>query len=265
MAGHADARKRIPIVVLVVALVAAGAYWAWSQYGQGSVGKTRLSGTVEAVESQVASVIAGRIESSTATEGAEVAEGALLFSVDDAVLQLQIDQAEAAVRAAKAGVDQAKKDDLSSAEIAAAQAKLDQARAALKMAKVQADYAQITAPAAGVITAVSARPGEIASPGRALATIADLEDLYVSVYVPEPEIGGVTLGQDATVSADGGGEWTGSVDFIATEAEFTPNNIETKDQRVKLVYEVRIRIDSAESASQQLKPGMPVDVVLEAR
>ena len=77
-------------------------------------------------------------------------------------------------------------------------------------------------------------------------------------FVPETQIGSVKVGQQVTVTPDSPGEpYTGTVSFVASEAEFTPNNVETKDQRTKLVFEVRVRISDT---SRALKAGMPVDV-----
>lgn len=262
MAAHGN-RRIAPFAVLAVAIVVAIGWWAWSTWGTTDDARAKLTGTVEADEMRVASVIAGRIVSATATEGAPVKQGDELFRLDAAILAQQVKQAEAGVRAAKARLDQSKKDDESDADIAAAQARLDQARAALTMAKLQVEYATVVAPADGVITAVAARTGEIAAPGKALATLSDPRTLRVSVFVAETDIGRVKIGDSATVSSDGGGTWDGRVTFIASESEFTPNNVETRDQRVKLVYEVRVVIESDDD-HEALKPGMPVTVELES-
>jgi HlyD family secretion protein len=256
-------RVVIAVVVLLVLAAVAGwfGYQAWRDRQIADEDAVLASGTVEAEESQVASVIGGRIVSAGATEGAAVEEGQRLFRIDDALLRLQVDQAEAGLRAARAAHGQAVDDDESDAAVAAARARVEQAQAALRMARVQLGYATIESPSDGVITAVSARVGENASPGRALAVLADLERLHVSVFVPETQIGRVSIDDSATITADGiADEVTGRVSFIASEAEFTPNTIETRDQRVKLVYEVRIAV---EGDAGGLKPGMPVDVRIE--
>ena len=264
MAEHASPARRIAIIIIVLLILGVAGWWAWTQWGEELVAKsntTTLSGTVEADEFQVSSVMSGKIESSSATEGAAVTTGQTLFVLDDAILQQQVKQAEAGVSAAQAALTQAKIDNASSAAIAAAQAKVDQANATLAMTKVQLGYATITAATNGVITAVAANVGENASPGKSLATISDLSALHVSVYVPETDVGNVSLGQKATISTDSTSRtFPGTVDFIASQAEFTPSNIETKDQRVKLVYEVRVKIENADDV---LKPGLPVDVVFE--
>ena len=164
-AGHRRPPLFLIPLVIVIALLAWWGYTTWLASRATVDGAIEASGTVEAVESQIASVLSGRIEAVEAVEGAEVMEGDLLFRLDDELLKLQIDQAEAGLRAAKAGLSQAKDDDESQAAIAAARARVDQARAAVKMAETQADYANVTAPANGVLTAVSARVGENAAPG----------------------------------------------------------------------------------------------------
>lgn len=264
MATH-DKRRFAPLVLIAVLAIAVGGWWAYTTYGPSAPanngGALSASGSVETEETQVSSVIAGRIVSANATEGARVETGAVMFKLDDAVLKLQVDQAAAGIRAAKAAVKQASDDGDTAAEKAAAKARLDQAEAAHRMAVVQRGYATVTAPSSGVITTVSSRIGETASPGRALASIASVDRLRVSVFVSETDIGKVMLGGGARVTTDSSADtFDGTVSFIAAEAEFTPSNIETKEQRTKLVYEVRIAISDP---SGTLKPGMPVDVVFE--
>ena len=133
-----------------------------------------------------------------------------------------------------------------------------QANAAVKLAQVQLGYATVKAPHDGVVTAVAANAGQNAAPGRTLATIADTNNLFVRVFVPETRIGDVKLGATVKATTDSSDTtYSGAVEFIASQAEFTPNNVETKEQRVKLVYEVRVRISDT---SGTLKAGMPVDV-----
>ena len=129
----------------------------------------------------------------------------------------------------------------------------------MKLAKVQLSYAIVTSPQAGVVTAVATNAGQNASPGKTIATVADTNDLFVRVFVPETRIGDVKLG----AAADGRRPTRATPRTRARssssprEAEFTPSNVETKEQRVKLVYEVRVRLSDT---SGVLKAGMPVDV-----
>lgn len=163
------------------------------------------------------------------------------------------------MNAAKASVTQARNDG-TSADVAAAQAKQKQAEAAVNLAKVQLGYATITAPHDGVVVTVSTNAGQTAGAGRTLVTLIDTSDLFVRAYVAEPDLGDVSLDQKASVASDSGETYTGSVEFISDTAEFTPNNVQTKDQRTKLVFQVRVGITDE---STTLKPGMPVDVTFE--
>lgn len=253
--------KRIIIVIVVIAALAGGGWWAWTTWGDGGGSQAAAlggSGTVEADEIAVSSVIAGRIAKVDAEEGSDVSSGTVLFTLDTAVLDLQVEQAQAGVKAAEAALAKVKADKGTQPEIDQAQARVDQAKAALEAAKVQQGYGTIAAPADGVLTQVVASVGENASPGKTLATIADLEKLHVSIYIAETQIGQIKLGDTATIVTDSSAKtFEGKVVFVASEAEFTPSNIETKDQRVKLVYEVRLEVRNAENV---LKPGMPVDV-----
>jgi HlyD family secretion protein len=255
-----EQRKRPPVaaIVIVLLLVAGGlGYWWWSSQQVASNGSLTASGAVEQTEYQIAPAMAGRIETITVSEGDRVESGAVIATLDKRALQLQLAQTLAGVDAAKAGVTQAENDG-TKAEVKAAKARLSQARAAVKLAKVQLTYATVTAPQAGVVSAVAANAGQNASPGKTLATISDTNDLFVRVFVPETRIGDVKLGSKAEVRTDSSSTtFPGTVEFIASQAEFTPNNVETKEQRVKLVYEVRVRLTDTTGV---LKAGMPVDV-----
>jgi len=261
MANGEHRRPPVAAIVIVVLLAAAaGGYYWWQQRAPESGSALAASGAVESKEYQVAATAAGRIATVTVGEGAPVEAGQVLVVLDDTAFRLQVEQARHGVNAAEAAVRNAR-DDGSSADVAAARARRDQAKAAVKLAEVQLGYATVTAPHGGVVVAVTANAGQNASPGKTLLTITDPADLFVRVFVPETRVGDVRLGQSVIVRADsGGGEYAGAVEFISAQAEFTPNNVETKEQRAKLVYEVRVRLADK---SGLLKPGMPVDVTFE--
>jgi HlyD family secretion protein len=255
-------KKRIAIVIVLV-LLAGGGYVAWRLLAKGSTASSGLagSGTIEAPEVSVAPLVSGRILEAPVAEGASVKKGDVLYRIDSSVQKLQVAQAQAGVNAAKAARDQAKSDKKSDAEIAAAQAQLDQATDALKLAQLQESYCTVTAPADGVLLSKALDAGEIASPGRTLATIGRLGELTVTVYVPESQIGLVKVGQKATLATDSStATFDCTVSSVASEAEFTPSQIETKDQRVKLVFAVKL---SVTDTTGTLKPGMPADVTFE--
>jgi HlyD family secretion protein len=255
-------KRILPILVIVV--IAAAAYAVWtSQRSASALGDTLGgSGTIEATNVTVSSPVAGslKIIQAKVKRGDKVEKGQVLFRLDSTSLNYQIDQAKAGARAAAMTLRLARDDDKSSAEIAQDQAALDQANIAIKMAQLQAANAVITAPIGGVALEVPATVGENAAPGGALAIIGDTSHLTVSVYVPESQIGKVKVGQTGTLTTDSStGTFPVKVTAVSSQAEFTPASTETKDQRVKLVYEVKLDVTDASGA---LKPGMPADVKL---
>lgn len=248
-----------PAIIAIVLVVIAGGLFSWWWFTRPSDTEAvrDATGAVEATTYDVSGVIAGRVTSVKATEGTRVKQGDVLVTLDDSALKLQVEQAIQGVNAAKAAVTQAKDDG--QAAIAAAQAKQKQAEAGLQLTRVQLGYATITAPHDGIVVTVTTNVGQAAAPGRTLVTIMDPADLFVRAYVAEPKLGDVKIG-GGVVATTNGSEYRGSVTFVATEAQFTPNNVETVDQRSKLVFEVRVKLTDGSGA---LKPGMPVDVRFE--
>jgi HlyD family secretion protein len=115
----------------------------------------------------------------------------------------------------------------------------------------------------GVVTIRHREPGEIVPAGSPVLTVLNRDDRWVRIFVPENRIAALHLGDRAAVSCDTypGKTYAGEVTFIASEAEFTPKNVQTAAERVKLVYAVKVRITG--DPSYDLKPGMPADVRLE--
>ena len=143
-------------------------------------------------------------------------------------------------------------------EIAAAQAQVDAAQAQLDALDAQLAKHTLTAPWDGIVLTRSAEPGETVLPGGTVLEIGRLDRLELTVYLAEDRFGLVTPGQTAEVRVDAypGRVFTGTVLRVADEAEFTPTNIQTKEDRVRLVYAVTISLDNEELA---LKPGMIAD------
>jgi HlyD family secretion protein len=148
--------------------------------------------------------------------------------------------------------------------IDAQQAAVRGAEAALAQMEAAPSNAIIRAPFAGVVTVRHRQPGEAVAAGAPVVTLMDPEDRWVRVYVREDEVGRVSLGQRAQVQTNSSPDATydGRVTFIASQAEFTPRNVQTAEQRVKLVYAVRVAITN--DPGRVLKPGMPADVELRA-
>jgi HlyD family secretion protein len=143
-------------------------------------------------------------------------------------------------------------------DIDQARARFDQAQQALVLAQTLLGYATLTAPLSGVILSKNIEPLEYVAPGTSVVTLANLGQVWLRAYVEEADLGRVKVGQKALVTSDSfpGKRFEGRVSFIASEAEFTPKSVQTRKERAKLVY--RIKIDLANPA-MELKPGMPVD------
>jgi len=146
-------------------------------------------------------------------------------------------------------------------EIRAAQAAADLAKARVALAEKALSDCIVTAPLAGVITTRSVEPGEVISPGTPLAILSRLDEVWLSLYLPETRLAGVTLGRKVIVTIDGDGRrYEGTVTFISPEAEFTPRNVQTPDERTKLVYRIKVTLPNPNGT---FKPGMPADGTLQ--
>jgi HlyD family secretion protein len=178
------------------------------------------------------------------------------------------DRAETAYESALKRYGMAKKDyqiyqeGYRKEEIASAKAANESAEAAVRLIQRNIQDATVVIPCDGVINERYVEPGEFVAPGTLLATVINLQDMWIMAYVSEKNLGKVRLGQTGKVFVDSypDREFPGKVTYISPEAEFTPKNIQTREERVKLVYGVKVQIDNTEEI---LKPGMPADVTIE--
>jgi len=185
-----------------------------------------------------------------------------------AVSQQALDKAITAKDVADAALDQAEQTLAIVREgprvetVHAQEAMVAQARANLARAEATLDDAVVYAPFAGRVTVRHREPGETVGPGAPVLTLLDPDDRWVRIYVREDEIGRVQLGMGAEITSDTYPDrvYRGEVVFIGSEAEFTPRNVQTTEERIKLVYPVKVRI--TDDADFQLKPGVPADVTL---
>jgi HlyD family secretion protein len=168
--------------------------------------------------------------------------------------------AEAQVAAAQAALDELEAGPTAE-EVAMAEAQVRQAEAAVRLVDAQIARLTLSAPMDGIVTSRSGQAGETATAGSPLLTIANLEEVTLVVYIPENRIGQVRLDQEVEVQVDSfpGRVFIGRVASIAGEAEFTPRNVQTQEERVNLVFAVKVRIPNADQA---LKSGMPADATL---
>ncbi len=170
------------------------------------------------------------------------------------------DQAAAAVRAASERLARLRAGSRKE-EIDAARARVAAADARIAELDEQWKDAAVTAPVAGVVTEKLVERGELVTRGRALAVVTDVAHPWLTVYLPEPDLGRIRLGQEVDVATDSGQQRKGRITFISPQAEFTPKNVQTPEERAKLVYKVKIALDNADGL---FKPGMPAEARLRA-
>jgi len=148
-------------------------------------------------------------------------------------------------------------------QIAAIEARVNQARSGLASLLRQREMFALTAPIDGIVVDIIMPPGEVAAAGATLLTIADLNKLTLTVYVPQNQLGQVYLNQPVQITVNSFPDrvFEGYVSRIADSAEFTPRNVATQEERVNLVFAVEITVQNEDNA---LKMGMPADVVIGA-
>ncbi len=169
-------------------------------------------------------------------------------------------QAEAAVLMAGANLTAAQANPTPE-DIAVAQAQVQEAESAMALIDVQLAKQTLAAPRDGLMSQKLVNPGELAAPGAILLELSDIDTVDLTVFIPETRIGEVQIGQPALVYVDAypGETFEGKVSFIAHEAEFTPRNVQTQEERVNLVFAVKVTLDNSD---HRLKPGMPADAEL---
>lgn len=294
-------------------------------------GPLRLAGWVEADMVKIVPLMGGRITVLNVEEGALVKEGDVLAQLECPELELQLKQAEAALKGAQSQLaliekgarqedrqqarellrqaeiglqvaqrdyDRAKPlvaaqtltqkqlDDLASrveaaqAQVAAASqqyakimagarpeekkvvaASVEQAEVMIALTKQRLTYCTVRAPITGRVIHKLFERGEVAAPGAPLGVVSDLSTVKVQAFVPEGDLGQLTLGGEATVYVDSHPDkpLPAKITFIASEAEFTPKNIQTQNERVKMLYRFHVRVDNRD---ELLKSGMPADIIL---
>lgn len=146
-------------------------------------------------------------------------------------------------------------------DIDAARARLAAAEARMAQLEQQLEDAVVVSPVDGVVTEKLAEAGELASRGTGIAVVTNLKLAWLTAYVTGPDLGRLRLGQEAEIVTDDGQTRRGRVSFVASKAEFTPKNAQTRDERVKLVYKIKLALENEDGL---FKPGMPAEARLQA-
>jgi HlyD family secretion protein len=171
------------------------------------------------------------------------------------VAQARVTAARERVRAANEAVARLRS-GARTEEIAGARARVAAVDAQIATLQKGVQDATVTAPVNGVVTTKLAREGEIVAPRTPLVIVTDLDNAWANVYVDEPLVPRLTLGQKVPLLTDAGQRLEGTITFISPKAEFTPRNVQTAEERTKLVYRIKV---TADNRGGILKPGMPVE------
>jgi len=307
-------KKRWLILAVIAALAAGGAVWASRRASR--VKPLVLSGSIEARDVEVGSLMGGRVSKVLVEEGSMVKAGQPLVEFETDLIDLQMAQQRARIAQSRANLTKSihgpRTEEIARARAAAENAErerqrqqallasgiagqqaydsaataaktaaetlreaergsrpedIDAARAQLDADERQLAYLQrqrqettVVAPADGVIESVDLRPGDLVGANQPVAKMLEPDQLWVRVYVPEPELGRVRLGQLAMLTVDTypKREFPGKVVEIRSQAEYTPRNVQTLDQRMDQVFGVKVAIDRA----PELRPGMAAAIRL---
>jgi len=269
-------KKRLIVVgILLAAGIAAAVVYRFANSPE--QGALVLSGNVEVTEVNVGFKLPGRVQTLFTDEGRSIKKGDKIAMLDGAEYEAQVEQSRAALLNVRTQLDKAKRDydraEMLYKQDAISQQQMDgakttydvavsqvqQASAALRNARIKLSDTVIYSPLAGIVLKKNVEEGETVSSGTPIVTIGDLENTWIKVYVKEDKLGFAKLGQQVEIKTDSYPDkrYSGSVTFISSEAEFTPKAVQTQEERVKLVFGVKV---SVQNQNNELKPGMPADV-----
>ncbi len=271
-------KKKIIIPVILVLLVFGYFFWGYV-VSKTSENVISASGTIEATEIAVGTKVGGTILNLYIADSSVVSRDALIAQIDVPELTAQINAAKAAFAMAVVKRSQADEDlkriaslfeqemvsasqyDAAKTLASTAWSAADQSKAGIDLLQVQIDNAKIKSPVAGTVIVKAVEQGELVAAGSTIATIADLSTLNLKIYVGEKLAGRISLGDTVSVNVDSysGRNFPGKVVNISQKAEFTPKNVQTKEERVNLVFAIKVEIPNP---GLILKPGMPADAAI---
>ncbi len=273
-------RKDIINMAIIIVIIVAAVYFA-AQYAINYFNRDKIfaSGTIEAVETDVATKVSGRVISFLADEGDNVQKGSVIASLETSELYAGFKQTVAVEQSAQIRYDNAKRNytrakalrrknmisaqdfDAVTSNYEAAEAELSRSSASRAVAEISYNEANIRAPISGTILSRAVEIGDLLSPYSTVVTMADLSMLEIMLYVSEGKYGRIAIGDSVDVMVDSfpRDKFSGKVVYISNTAEFTPKNIQTKEERVTQVFGIKIDIPNPEN---KLKPGMPADAVI---
>ncbi|MDD2927284.1 MAG: efflux RND transporter periplasmic adaptor subunit [Candidatus Omnitrophica bacterium] len=272
-------KGKLIITALILAIAAYTAVVFLLKEKQANNKVIKVSGNIEGDDVRISFRITGQIIELLTDEGKVIRKGDIVARLNRDELSKVQAEAEAALKLAeyqykldyddyvraenllKAGAISAQQRDTAKTRMNTDSANIKQLRASLELANTKLGWADLASPLDGYVLVKSALPGEVVQPGSPVFTAVNLDDLWVTAYINETDLGKVKLGQKAYVETDTyrGKKYSGRVSFISSQTEFTPKYIQTNEERVKYVYRIKVRVDNS---SLDLKPGMPADAYI---
>jgi len=273
-------KLRILLVFILIGALGYTAFNLFMRYRRGHQKEIKVSGNMEGDEVRISFRIDGQIAELLSDEGVVLRTGDTVARLNtDELIRLK-DEAQAALKLAEyqykldyddylraenlyqAGAISAQQRDAAKTKADTDKANIDQLRASYDLTVTKLGWANLASPLNGFVTIKSALQGEVVKAGAPVFTVIDLNNLWVTAYINETDLGRVKLNQKAYVETDSypGKKYNGWVSFISSQAEFTPKYIQTTEERVKYVYRIKVRVDNS---SLDLKPGMPADAYIQ--
>ena len=274
-------KKRVKLIVVIAIILVAALLSGVIKFTEAKrhEKQIKVSGNIEGDDVRMSFRVDGQIIELLTDEGKVIKRGDIVARLNTDELSKVKANAEAALKAAqynyelskidyeraenmfKAGAISAQKRDSAKTQFDADSANVEQLKAQLELADTRLGFADLAAPLDGFVLVKSSLAGEVVQPGTPVFTAIDLNNIWVTAYINETDIGRVKLNQKAYVTTDSypHKKYSGWVSFINNEAEFTPKFIQTTEERVKYVYRIKVRADNS---SLELKPGMPADAFI---
>jgi HlyD family secretion protein len=273
--------KKYSTIIIIAAVIVVSTSIYYLRIKHTDSGNTiKVSGNIEATETRLSFQVAGKISKLFVDEGDYIKKGQVVALLDSDELTKIKEQAQANLEQAQSDYDMREKDferysellkknaisvqvkDSAQNNFEVAKAKLNAAKKALELANIRLNYASLTSTVEGFVIVKSAEAGEVVQLGSTVFTIADLNDVWLTAYIKETDLGKVKLNQKVDVRTDSYLDkiYQGRISFISEEAEFTPKHIQTIEERIKLVYRIKIVVNNP---NLELKPGMPADGYIE--
>jgi len=265
-------------VILGVAVIVSAVWYLQKKAGLNSH-RIKVSGNIEGDDVRISFRVEGQIEELLVDEGYVVKKNDVVAKLKTDELSKIRDNAAGALKSAEyeyqlakldydraenllaAGATTAQKRDQAKTKSDALQSDVYKLKASLDLAETRLGFTTLVSPLNGFILVKSSLPGEVVQIGTPVFTCVDLNNIWVTAYIEEKDLGRVKLNQDAYVSTDSYPSkiYKAKVSFISGEAEFTPKFIQTNEERVKYVYRIKVKVDNS---SLDLKPGMPADALI---